>query len=201
MGVYPRVCTLPGHILRFDGAINRRKAAVKRIESQVRSFYLYLSLSSSLAPLMSLSGPPRPRHRHCLAHLSSRVPDLPPRHYVTARPVASVRLSRAWQPSVWQVVRFAILFRFVRKERVAKYRGRFSRADSSIVRCTCTSEKSAISVASGYTRAYVRFSDWKNCRNKGAVLELKLYLLAESWSYRFIIIGWVWTEILRSRIG
>lgn len=36
MGVYPRVHA-PVGILCFDSAINRREAAVKRIESQVRS--------------------------------------------------------------------------------------------------------------------------------------------------------------------
>lgn len=43
--VYPRVHT-PTGILCFDSAINRREAAVKRIESQVRSADMSLSGSS-----------------------------------------------------------------------------------------------------------------------------------------------------------
>lgn len=71
-----------GHILCFDGAINRRKAAVKRIESRVRSVCLSpvrlapsgLCRSFSLwLCSMSSSGPPRSRNRHCLAHLSTSV--------------------------------------------------------------------------------------------------------------------------------
>lgn len=99
----------PG-ILCFDGAINRRKAAVKRIESQVRpfcpavfstlhfsaSFPLFSFLgtvnrfslplaSSFLSQQMSLRGPPRLRDCHCHrpAHsLVPHVPDLP--HIITS---------------------------------------------------------------------------------------------------------------------
>jgi len=91
----------PG-ILCFDGAINRRKAAVKRIESQVRPFcpVLFATLrfslshannfsfslaSSFFSQQMSLRDLPRSQDCHChtpVRSLVPHVPDLP--HIITS---------------------------------------------------------------------------------------------------------------------
>lgn len=67
-------------------------------------------------------------------HLSSCVPDLPPRYYVTTRRVASVKLSRAWQLVVYQVICFHIAIFFhskeIRREKTISIWSRFVRQTS-----------------------------------------------------------------------
>lgn len=79
-----------GHILCFDGAINRRKAAVKRIESRIRSVCLSpvrLAPSGRCLPsalplaLLDVVEWPAPSAGPSLSRtlVDPRVPDLPPR--------------------------------------------------------------------------------------------------------------------------
>lgn len=114
-------------------------------------------------------------------HLSSCVPDLPPRYYVTTRRVASVKLSRAWQLVVYQVICFHIAIFFhskeIRREKTISIWSRFVRQTSDAPARYKNLWK-PLYITSEYAHAYVLSNNWKQ-RNELDLSSTKIHTRIE----------------------